>query len=151
MIISIPVPAYIIFSYDPFWVKIDIGTGIHMDYNCTIGSIFVALVFADLPSLSLFIFYTCSTNFSSLRQTYSLSARAHQKVHNTYVRAYACALAQTARSRKPRGPRAGVRSHAAGRRRRRRWTNREFRRFSYRARTWPFGMLKVRVVNLEYS
>ena len=25
-----------------------------MDYNCTIGSIFVALVFADLPSLAVF-------------------------------------------------------------------------------------------------
>ena len=36
------VHAYIIFSclYDPFWVKNDIGTGIHMiiHYNCTIGS-----------------------------------------------------------------------------------------------------------------
>ena len=39
---GIPVPAYIILScfYDPFWVKKDIGTGIHMiiHYNCTIGS-----------------------------------------------------------------------------------------------------------------
>ena len=44
MIICIPVPIYIIFScfYDPFWVKNDIGTGIHImiiHYNCTIGNI----------------------------------------------------------------------------------------------------------------
>ena len=40
--ICIPVHAYIIFSclYNPFCVKNDIGTGIHMSihYNCTIGS-----------------------------------------------------------------------------------------------------------------
>ena len=32
MIICMPVPAYIIIScfYDPFWVKNDIGMGIHM-------------------------------------------------------------------------------------------------------------------------
>ena len=34
---------------------------------------------------------------------------------------------------------------------RRRWTNREFRRFSYRACTRPFDMLTVRVAVLEYS
>ena len=42
----------------PFWVKNDIGTGIHMiiHYNCTIYRQFlVALLFADLPSLSPFI------------------------------------------------------------------------------------------------
>ena len=31
---------HLFFLYDPFWVKNDIGTGIHMiiHYNCTIGS-----------------------------------------------------------------------------------------------------------------
>ena len=56
----IPVPAYIIFScfYDPFWVKNDIGTGwgtydhsLQLHYR----QYLVALLFADLPSLSLFI------------------------------------------------------------------------------------------------
>ena len=34
---GIPVPAYICFN-DPFSVKNNIGTGIHVIYNCTIGS-----------------------------------------------------------------------------------------------------------------
>ena len=42
VVVNDPVPASIIFSclYDPFWVKNDIGTGIHMiiHYNCTIGN-----------------------------------------------------------------------------------------------------------------
>ena len=56
MIICILVPAYIIFScfYDPFWVKKDIGTGIHMiiHYNCTIGSFllhFFLLIYHPYP------------------------------------------------------------------------------------------------------
>ena len=31
------------------------------------------------------------------------------------------------------------------------WTNREFRRFSYRACTWPFANFTVGVVVLEYG
>ena len=47
---------YIYFScfYDPFWVKNDIGTGIHMiiHYNCTIGSFllhFFLLIYHPYP------------------------------------------------------------------------------------------------------
>ena len=53
--VVVTVPAYIIFScfYDPFWVENDIGTGIHtiIQYR----QFLVALLFADLPSLSPFI------------------------------------------------------------------------------------------------
>ena len=44
--------------YDPFWVKNDIGTGIHMIIHYIqlhYRQFLVALVFADLPSLSPFI------------------------------------------------------------------------------------------------
>ena len=59
-ILCIPVPAYIIFScfYDPFWVKNDIGTGIHNDHSLQLHyrQYLVALLFAYLPSLSLLHF-----------------------------------------------------------------------------------------------
>ena len=54
--VCIPVPAYIIFScfYDPFWVKNDIGMGIH-SLQLHYRQFLVALLFTDLPSLSPFI------------------------------------------------------------------------------------------------
>ena len=69
VVICIPVHAYIIFSclYDPFWVKNDIGTGIHMiiHYNCTIGSFllhsFLLIYHPYPPSFHEMIF---TTNFS---------------------------------------------------------------------------------------
>ena len=40
--------------YDPFWVKNDIGTGIHL-LQLHYRQFLVALLFTDLPSLSPFI------------------------------------------------------------------------------------------------
>ena len=58
VVICIPVHIYIIFSclYDPFWVKSDVGTGIHnimiIHYNCTRQFLF----FADLSSF-IYLFH----------------------------------------------------------------------------------------------
>ena len=65
MIICIPVNAYIIFSclYDPFWVKNDKGTGIHImiiHYNCTIGSFLFLLISPGAPSLEAFYAHVIS-------------------------------------------------------------------------------------------
>ena len=97
MIICIPVPAYIIFScfYDPFWERNDIGTGIHMDYNCTIGNILLhsfLLICHPYPfSFHEMIFILVPLIF--LR----CGAPGRTKNANTRtLRTYACALAQTA-------------------------------------------------------
>ena len=71
----IPVHAYIIFSclYDPFWVKNDIGRGIHnliIHYNCTIGSFllhsFLLLYHPYPPSFHEMIFTLVPLIFLSL-------------------------------------------------------------------------------------
>ena len=94
VIICIPVHAYIIFSclYDAFWVKNDIGTGIHMiiHYNCTIGSFLLhsfLLIYRPYPPSFHEMIFTLVPLFFSYTKNAN-TARA-------YI-AYACALAQTA-------------------------------------------------------
>ena len=64
---------YIICScfYDPFWVKNDIGTGIHMiiHYNCTIGSIFFLLICYPYPSSFHEMIFILVPLIYSLRRT----------------------------------------------------------------------------------
>ena len=93
MIICIPVPAYIIFScfYDPFWVKNDIGTGIHnmiIHYNCTIDSIllhsFLLICHLHPPSFHEMIFTLVPLIFLLV------VAKLERQAHQVYIM-HACA------------------------------------------------------------
>ena len=78
---SLPIKFFHV-SMTPFWVKNYIGTYDH-SLQLHYRQFLVAHVFADVPSLSPFDFYTCSTNFSRLRANLERQGAPNMLIHDS--------------------------------------------------------------------